>query len=258
MKKLILLLICFGFTINYSQSQTIKLDTLLGTKGLFSKFKPKEIDLNQKLSFNVKMTSTMKDKKGKTIETVAYFNTKHGYFGVINSKNGTSEFNPNDKNFNFMMFTRSLKNYVFTNDRKGKKTVISMPFIPNNNEFKMDKVTVKKESSTSKKFTNIPLIGYPYTNSKTTANDKVIVYLNDNSISGNYKYKDQLSFAGLGFFQINDKTVLSMALENNGTVITLSKIEAVSINFNASDFKKEEMEGMDKAMEEIMKNLKKH
>ena len=33
-----------------------------------------------------------------------------------------SEFNPNDKNFNFMMFTHSLKNYVFTNDRKGKKT----------------------------------------------------------------------------------------------------------------------------------------
>lgn len=257
MKKLILILLVAGFVGNLTYSQSIKTDTLLGTKGLFSKFKPKEITSGQKLFFNIKMIYTMKEKNGKTTEMCAYFNTKHGYFGVVNSNNGNQAFNPNDKNFSFMVYSHSLKNFVFTNDRKGNKTVMSIPIMPKTNEFKMDKATLKKEGGTSKKFTNLAITGYPYNNSKTTAKDKVIVHLNDNAIAGNHNYKNQLSFAGLGFYQINDKTVLSMCIETNGTVITLSKIEAVSINFNAHEFKKQEMEGMDKAMEEIMKNTKK-
>lgn len=256
MKKIILVLL-IGFITNNTQSQSIKIDTLLGTKGLFSKFKPKEITNTQKLSFNLKMTYSMKDKNGKNIETQVYFNTKLGYFGVVNSKNASGTFNPDDKNFNFMVYSHSLKNFIFSNNRKGKKTVMSIP-INTKNEFKMDNVTLQKDSNPSKKFTDQNIVGYPYNNSKTSAKDKVIVYLNDNSISGNYKYKNQLSFAGLGFYQINDKTVLSTSIENNGNAITLTKIEGVAINFNASEFKKEEMEGMDKAMEEMMKKLKKN
>jgi len=257
MKKLILLLIIIGLYTNIASSQSIKMDTLLGKNGLFSKFKPKEVTNKQRLSFNVKMTISMKEKNGKNEEMYVFFNTKHGYYGLLNSDGKSSVFNPNDKDFNFMMFTHTMKSLVFTNDRKGNKTVVSLPVMPNKDEFKMEKVTLKKDGSTSKKFTNLGITGYPYNNSKNSAKDKVIVHLNDNSISGNYQYKNQLSFAGLGFYQINDKTVLSMCLESNGTIITLSKIEPVSIKFNASEFKKEEMEGMDKAMEEMMKNLKK-
>lgn len=255
--KIILLLLVMGCTTHFSHSQSVKIDTLLGTKGLFSKFKPKEVTAKQKLSFNVKLTYNMKEKNGKTTEMSVYFNTKHGYFGMLNSKNTNQAFNPNDKDFNFMMYTHSLKNFVFTNDRKGNKTVMSIPFMPKTNEFKMDKVTLKKDGTTSKKFTNLAITGYPYNNSKTSAKDKVIVHLNDNTIAGNYQYKNQLSFAGLGFYQINGKTVLSMCIESNGTVISLTKIEKVAVSFNASEFKKEEMEGMDKTMEEMMKNLKK-
>jgi hypothetical protein len=255
MKKIILLVL-MGLITNHTYSQNVKMDTLLGTKGLFSKFKPKEISNAQKLSFNLKMTYSMKDKKGKTIETQVYFNTKLGYFGVINSNNGTTTFNPDDKNFNFMVYSHSLKNFVFTNDKKGRKKVISIP-INVNNDFKMDKITMKKENVTSQKFTNLNIIGYPYNNSKTTAKDKVIFHLNDNSISGKYQYKNHLSFAGIGFYQIDNKTVLNMCIENNENAITLKKIESVAINFNGNEFKKENMEGMDKAMEEMMKNLKK-
>lgn len=254
MKKIILLFL-IGLITNYTNSQNIKMDTLLGVKGLFSKFKPKEISEKQQLSFNVKMTYSMKDKKGKNIQTYVYFNTKHGYFGVVNSDKGKDSFNPNDKNFSFMVYSHSLKNYVFSTDRKGRKSLISIPMNAPNN-FKMDDVTLKKESSTSEKFSNLNLVGYPYNNSKTTK-EKVVLYLNDNSISGKYQYKNQLSFAGLGFFQINDKTVLSMGIENNGTTIKLTKIEGIAINFNAAEFKKEEMEGMEEAMEEMMKKLKK-
>jgi hypothetical protein len=256
MKKIIKLLLLIGLTSNLTYSQSVKLDTLLGANGLFSKFKPKEITTSQKLSFNIKMTYIMKEKNGKTTEMSAYFNTKHGYFGLLNSKSDTQKFNPDDKNFNFMVYSHSLKNYVFSNDRKGNKTVMSIPINPQNN-FKMEKVSLKKENIPSKKFTSSNLVGYPYNNSKNNAKDKVIVYLNEKTISTKPQQNKQLSFAGLGFFLVDGKTVLSMCLENNGTVISLSKIEKVAINFNASEFKKEEMEGMDKAMEEMMKNLKK-
>lgn len=256
MKKIIKLLLFIGLTSNLTYSQSIKLDTLLGANGLFSKFKPKEISTSQKLSFNIKMTYVMKEKNGKTTEMSALFNTKHGYFGILNSKDETQKFNPDDKNFNFMVYSHSLKNYVFSNDRKGNKTVISIPINPQNN-FKMENVSLKKENIPSKKFTSFNLVGYPYNNSKNTAKDKVIVYLNEKSVSSKQQQNKQLSFAGLGFFLVDGKTVLSMCLENNGTVISLSKIEKVAIKFDASEFKKEEMEGMDKAMEEMMKNLKK-
>ncbi|GEC77281.1 hypothetical protein [Flavobacterium aquatile] len=256
MKKLITMILALVCCVNFAQTKPIKIDTLLGSKGIFSKFKPKEISTKQKLFFNVKLTYTMKDKSGKTIETSTYFNTKHGYFGVLNSKKGSETFNPNDKNFNFMVYSHSLKNYIYSTDRKGKKTVMSIPINPKN-DFKMDNVTLKKDSNPSKKFTNQNIVGYPYNNSKTSEKDKVIVYLNDNSISGKNQFKNQLSFAGLGFYQIDGKTVLSTSIENNGNIITLTKIEGVAINFNASEFKKEEMEGMDQAVEEMMKNLKK-
>ena len=255
MKKIFAILL-LGLLSNFAFGQSVKLDTLLGSKGLFSKFKPKEITANQKLSFNVKLTYTMKEKSGKTIVGTAYFNTKHGYFGVVNSKNGSEEFNPNDKNFNFMVYSHSLKNFIFSTDRKGKKTVMSIPMNPKS-DFKMENVSLKKDSNTSKKFTSSNIVGYPYNNSKTSAKDKVILYLNDNSISTKIQQNEQLSFAGLGFFKVDGKTVLCMSIENNGTTISLNKIEKVAIKLNASEFKKEEMEGMDKAMEEMMKNLKK-
>lgn len=119
--KIILLLLIIGFTTNFTHGQSIKMDTLLGAKGLFSKFKPKEISAKQKLSFNVKIIYSMKEKNGKTTEGCVYFNTKHGYFGVANFKEGTGEFNPNDKNFSFMVYSHSLQNFIFTNDRKGNK-----------------------------------------------------------------------------------------------------------------------------------------
>ena len=104
MKKLILLITIIGFSPNYSYSQSIKIDTLLGVKGLFSKFKPKEIAANQKLSFNLKMDYTMKDANGKALEVSLYLNTKHGYVGILNTKKGNTSFNPDAANFNFMVY----------------------------------------------------------------------------------------------------------------------------------------------------------
>jgi hypothetical protein len=255
-KKLFLLLITIGFITNIGYSQTVKIDTLVGSKGLFSKFKPKEITANQQLSFNLKLSYIMKDKNGKVLESHIFLNTKHGYLGFLNNKKGGDKFNPDDANFGFMVYSHSQKNFIYSNNKKGKKTVMSIPINPKN-DYKMENITLKKESLPSKKFTAQNIAGYAYNNSKTSAKDKVIVYFNDNSISGNYQFKDQLSFAGIGFYLIDGKTVLSTGIENNGSIMTLTKIEKVNIKLNGTEFKKEVIEGMDKMMEEMMKKDKK-
>jgi hypothetical protein len=254
--KFILLLITVGIFTSNSYSQTVKLDTLVGSKGLFSKFQPKEITSNQKLSFNMKMTYTITEKNGKIMIGTIYFNTKHGYFGILNTKDENEAFNPNDKNFNFIVYSHTLKNFIFTTDRKGKKKVMSIPFNPNNH-FKMDEIALKKENLPVKKFTSSNLDGYPFNNSKTTSKDKVIVYLNENAISNKIQKGKQLSFAGIGFYEFDGKTVLSMNIENNGNVMTLTKLEKVDIKLNGSEFNKQEMGGMEKTMEEMMKKIKK-
>jgi len=256
MKKLILLLALIGLGIHYSHSQSVKMDTLLGTKGLFSKFKPKEIAANQKLSFNLKLNYTMKDKTGKTAEACVYMNTKHGYIGIIQTKKGVDSFHPNGANFNLMVHSNSMKSLIFSTSKKGKKSVIAMPVAPKN-DFKLDNISIQKEGSSSKKFTNLNTVGYAYNNGKTNAKDRIVMYLSDATIAGKYDYKNQLSYAGMGFYQINGKTVLNFCIEKDNMSITLTKIESVAVVLNGSEFKKEEMEGMDQAVEEMMKKLKK-
>jgi hypothetical protein len=254
--KIILLLLLIGFTTNFTHSQSIKMDTLIGTKGLFNKFKPKVITANQKLSFNVRLIYSMIDKKGNKQEVCAYMNTKHGYVGVLHVQNGDYSFNPNSANFKLMVYSNSMQFFVYNSNKKGKKSVMSMPS-GLNNDFKMDNVTIKKESGTPKKFTNLKINGFGYNNSKTTAKDKVVMYLTDENATGKYEYKNQLSYAGIGFFQLNNKTVLNLQIENNGMSMTLNKIESVNVSLNGADFKKEESGVSEEMMQEMMKKLKK-
>jgi hypothetical protein len=255
-KKIIFLLILISFNSNFSNSQSIKMDTLLGSKGLFSKFKPKVISANQKLSFNIRMVYTMTDKSGKKREVCTYMNTKHGYVGVLNVQNGDYSFNPNSANFKLMVYSNSMQFFVYNSNKKGKKSVMSMP-TGGNNDFKMDNVSIKKENGGPKKFTNLKINGFGYNNSKTTAKDKVVMYLTDDNASGKYESKNQLSYAGIGFYQLNNKTVLNLSIEKEGVSIILNKIEAVDVSLNGSDFKKEESGVSEEMMQEMMKKLKK-
>lgn len=254
--KIILLLLLIGLTTNVTYGQSIKMDTLVGTNGLFNKFKPKVITANQKLSFNLRLIYSMIDKKGIKREVCAYMNTKHGYVGVLNVQNGDYAFNPNSANFNLMVYSNSMQFFVYNSNKRGKKSVMSMP-TGGNKDFKMNNVTIKKEGSTPKKFTNLKINGFGYNNSKTTAKDKVVMYLTDDNVTGKYAYKNQLSYAGIGFYQLNNKTVLNLMIENDGTTITLNKIEAVNVSLNGADFKKEESGVSEEMMQEMMKKIKK-
>ena len=255
MKKLILLAIIV-LNSNFGTSQHIKTDTLVGKNGIIKRFTPKEISIGQKLSFNLKLIYSLKNKSGKEQVVSAYLNTKYGYIGILPSVNGEIPFNPNAKNFQLIVYSNSKQNFMFNSSKKGKKTVMSMPIMPKN-EFKFDDVTIKKENSASRKCTNLNIDAYAYNNSKSSANEKVIMYLSDATLSGKVKYQNQLSYAGIGFYQINGKTVLNMSIESNGTKITLDKIEKVNVVLNSADFKKEDSGVSNEMIQAIMKNVKK-
>lgn len=255
MKKIMLLLL-FGFITNSIHSQSISTDTLIGKNGVLKRFTPKDISYGQKLSFNLRMIYSMKNKNGITQEVCAYLNTKYGYVGILPVKNGDYSFNPNGNNFKLIVYSNSMQSFMFNTSKKGKKTVTQMPSMARN-EIKMDNVTVKKESSASKKCTNLNIDGFGYNNSKSAANEKITMLLSDANLTGKLSSQNQLCYAGLGFYQVNGKTVLNMSIEKDGVKIALNKIESVNASVNSADFKKEESPISNEMMQEMMKKLKK-
>ncbi|MEC4005752.1 hypothetical protein OX283_013860 [Flavobacterium sp. SUN052] len=254
MKKIILILLFIGS--NFSYSQTIKLDTLIGKNGILKRFSPKEISYGQKLSFNLRLIYTLKDKSGKEQKVCAYMNTKYGYIGILPSKNDDYTFNSDAKDFKLMVYSNSMQNFMFSTSKKGKKTVMSMPIAPKT-EIKMDDVTVKQENSIAKKSTNLNIDSFGYNNSKTASNEKIVMYLSDSNITGTFNSKSKLCHAGLGFYEINGKTVLNMSIEKNGMKITIDKIESVNVSLNSGEFKKEESGVSKETIEAMMEKLKK-
>lgn len=255
MKKIIIFLIIV-LNFNLATSQNIKLDTLIGKNGIIKRFSPKEISKGQKLSFNLKLNYSMKNKSGSEQEVAVYMNTKYGYIGMIPSNGQGTTFDPDSKNFKLMVLSNAKQSFMFTTSNKGKKSMMAIPMMPQN-QFKFDDVTIKKENTASKKSTNLSIDGYAYNNSKTDVKDKVVMYLSDAALAGNVNYQNQLCYAGIGFYSINGKTVLNMSIESNDTKITLNKVEGVNVYLKTADFKAEESGMTNEMMQEILKKVKK-
>lgn len=251
MKKLIfsILTICFLTNAIYSQNK-IKLDTLLGENGVFKRFKAKEIVEGQKINFNMKISFLGKDKQGKSVNGFLFLNTKYGYVGIAHNKDFF--FDTNAKKFNFMVFSNSLQNFTFTTDNKGRKSVMTMPFNPNNKKEKLD---IKKSNASLKIFSQFNLKSFAYNNENGSTNG--LLFFTDSSLSNSSKFSKQLGYAGLGFYQVGNKTVLCTATEIDNSNFTIDKIEAVDLTLNTSEFKKIESPISNEMMEEMMKKLKK-
>ncbi len=251
MKKVIfnLLMICFLSNIGYSQNE-IKVDTILGENGIFKRFKAKEIIDGQKINFNIKISFSGNDKKGKPINGFIFVNSKYGYVGIAQSKDFV--FDTNAKKFNLMVFSNSLQNFTFTIDNKGRKSVMSMPFNPNN---KKDKLDIKKSNVSAKIFSQFNLKSFAYTDENGATNG--LRFFTDSSLSNSSKFSNQVGYAGLGFYQVGNKTILCTAMEIDNSNFTIDKIEAINLSLNTSEFKKEELPISNEMMQEMMKKLKK-
>lgn len=247
MKKSTYFAILFSFiTLPFYSQNTVKLDTLLGDNGVFKRFKPKEIKLGQNLNFNLKISFSGTDKKGKTLNGFIFMNTKYGYVGVAQTKD--FEFNT-DKKFNLMVFSNSQQNFTFITDNKGRKTVMGLAFNPNRNK---DKVSIKKNAAAAKTVAQSNIKSYAYSNDNL---ENGLLYLTDSNLSNSNNFKNLLGYAGLGLYQVDSKTVLCSAMTSINSTFEINKIEAVKIVLNTSEFKKEEMEGMNAAVIEMMKKL---
>lgn len=253
MKIRIFLIVIMAIINHTIYAQTINIDTLLGSNGIFKRFNPKDITDNQVLSFNLRVVYTGTDLKGKAIRACFYANTVQGYVGMpSNSDKNDFTINPNAKDFRLMVYSHSLQNFIFSSSRKGK-TVMSMPFRP---DMKKSMLKISKGNQDPKTLNQYNLKAYPYTNEMTQ--DKATFYLTDANLNGSSKPTNQLTFAGLGFHQIDNRTVLCMALASEKANFEIEKIETVKVSINMADFKKEEMEGMNEAVQEMMKKLKKN
>lgn len=242
-----LLLFCLLTSIGYSQN-TLKIDTILGENGIFKRFNPKEIVDGQKIDFNLKIVYSGNDKQGKPIGGSIFLNTKYGYVGIAHSKDFV--FDPNSKKFNFIVFSNSLQNFTFKTDKKGKKTVVSMPFNPNHEKEKLD---IKKSNEETKTFEPFNLKTFAYTNQSNENND--LRYFNDSTLSGLSEFSNQMGYAGLGFYQVDNKTILCTSIEMENSNFTIEKIEAVNITLNTGEFKKEELGISNEMMQQMMKKL---
>ncbi len=244
-----ILIFCLVTNFAFAQNN-VKIDTLLGDNGIFKRFQPKKIIDGQKIIFNLKVAFSGIDKKGKSVGGFIFMNTKYGYVGISHSKDFI--FDPNNKKFNFMVFSNAMQNFTFLNDNKGKKTVMSMPFNPSN---KKDKLDIKKSAAAPKMFAQFSLKSYAYNNG--IGNNNNILFFTDANLSSSSKFNSQMAYAGLGFYQIGNKTVLCTSMEVDKSSFTIDKIEPVNIVLNTNEFKKEDLGIPKEMMEAMMKKMKK-
>jgi hypothetical protein len=244
------LILCLLTNIGYSQN-AVKMDTILGENGIFKRFKAKEITEGQSLNFNLKIEYSGNDKQGKPLNGNLYINTKYGYVGIAQTKDFV--FDANAKKFNFMVFSNSLQNFTFHTDNKGRKSVMSMPFNPNNKKEKLD---IKKSDAIPKILSQFNLKSFAYSNENGATNG--LRFFTDSSLSNSSKFSNQISYAGLGFYQVGNKTILCTSIEMGNSNFTIDKIEAINVTLNTSEFKKEASPISNDMIQEMMKRLKKN
>ena len=251
MKNIFKILIIYLLA-NISHGQnSVKIDTLLGENGIFKRFKPKEISEGQKINFNLKITFSGTDLKGNSVFGSFYINSKYGYVGIAHNKDFV--FDVNAKKFTFMVFSNSLQNFSFRTDNKRKKSVMSMPFNPNN---KKEKLEIKKHSASPKNFSQFNLNSFAYIN-QSGINDGVR-FFTDPNLSNSSKFINQIGYAGLGFYQVGNKTILCTSMETGKSSFKIDKIEGVNIVLNSSEFKKDDLGISNEMMHEMMKKIKKN
>lgn len=248
MKKLFYIITLVFSVLSFAQS--IKMDTLIGNNGIFKRYIPKEISPNQNLHFNLKIKFSGSTKNGKPVQGEILMNTKNGYFGLL--KSGTGNFEANSKNFNLLVYSAFLKNYHFSTDKKGNKMVMSLPI---DGKMEQQEAEIKNGNSPAKTFTSHQIKAFPYNNLQSPL---VNFYFSEANLSGKLKSVKRIMYSGLGFIEINGKTVICMQMENGESEFHVDSIEKVAYNLDTSEFKKnKEMDGVQNQIQDLMKKYKK-
>ncbi len=236
MKKYFLAGLIFASNFSYAQN---KIDSLLGTAGIFSKLQAKTIEPASNLSFDLKLTVKTTNKKivFKTDPVVVFINSKDGYIGIDKSAVVSSTPNANGEDFKFYVESLSKQSFVYSNNKKEGKQVEKMPsnLIMNYNDLPIQ--PVETSVATARKFLSNQVTGSPYFVNTSGMQKKLIRFLYGKKLPGKGKFKRYLGSFGVGFYQIDNETFLCAGTEDTQLKIEITKIEKVDIKLDARSFK---------------------
>ncbi len=234
--KIKLLIITLVFYVSLSAQN--KIDSLLGTKGVCSKLKPKDIIPNSTINFNLKLTilSTAVGGSNKQNTSIVYLNTKDGFIGMDKTATISLIGNANTE-VDFLVETLTKQSLWYTNTKSDGKQLKKLPtnLITSYNNLPIKKVDAAV--ATSKKYLTNKLIAEPYFLDMVGLQKKVIRYLYGTPLPANGVFKNYLGNYGVGFYNINDATFLCLATESKVMKTEITKIEKVNIEFNTTGFK---------------------
>jgi hypothetical protein len=217
-----------------------KIDSLLGSKGIFSKLIPKKIVPNASLSFNLKLTVTSIGKKVdvKTAPAIMYLNTFDGYVGVDQSATKSATLNSNITDFVFYVETLSKQSFAYTNKKGQGKVVeeLSTNLINTYNNLPIKKTDAT--TATPKKQLNNTLTAIPYFVNTSGMQKKLVRYLYGINLPDEGLFKSYLGNYGVGFYNISGNTFLCASTEDKFMKIEIIKIEKVNVLINTNEFKK--------------------
>lgn len=215
-----------------------KIDSLLGNKGIFSKLSTKTIRHNDVLSFDLKVTVLSTAIKGskKQSEIVMYLNTKEGYVGIDHTSKQSKIISDTDNEIDFIVETLSKQSFKYSTilgNRKVEKLASNLINNYNDLPFKKSDPMVSKP----KKYLKNTITATPYFIETSGLQKKYTRYCygTENNLEGSLK--SYLGSFGVGFYNVNDKTILCIATEHPFLNIEITKIEKVNILFNTSKFK---------------------
>ncbi|NOT92215.1 hypothetical protein [Ferruginibacter sp.] len=217
-----------------------KIDSLLGTKGIFNKLVPKKIVPNSTLSFNLKLTVASIGKKVdlKTAPVIMYLNTIDGYSGVDQSTTKSATLNSNTADFVLLVETLSKQSFAYTNKKGQGKAVeeLTTNLINTYNNLPIKKTDAT--TATPKKQLNNTITSIPYFVNTSGMQKKLVRYLYGINLPDEALFKSYLGNYGVGFYNISGNTFLCTSTEDKFMKIEIIKIEKVNVSINTADFKK--------------------
>jgi hypothetical protein len=216
-----------------------KMDSLLGSKGIFSKLVPSKIAPNATLSFNLKLTvlSTAKGGSKKQNTVILYLNTKDGYTGIDKSLPANTALSPNNAGLDLLVETLTKQSCSYTNSKAAGKLV---EILRTNLVNTYNNLPIKKTDTavaTEKKYLNNSLTAFPYFVDVAGLQKKYVRHLYGINYPAAGLFKSYLGSFGVGFYNISNDTFLCLSTENSNMKIEIIKVEKVNIIFDAAGFK---------------------
>ena len=221
---------------SFAQTDLKVIDNMVGKNGALRELKPKSLNPNSRFCFDKRFWFTT-NISGKVTKGCFYVNTRDGYVGINNTKDGSCEVQINDKKLMFMVISKMGQNFVYTNGPRDERWYMSMPSRSVEPSGKFIKRHGRNEGE-RRRFTEQSLSTWAYYDPAEGETETAMykyMYGNGYPVDGNVK--NYLGANGIGFFLIGEETFLCLSQEKGDKYTTVDRFEEVNFCFDGSEFK---------------------